>query len=78
MDKATIQAMLSDAQTAYHELLIGRQTVSVTDQNGERIQYNLADADSLVAYIQSLQKMLQDNSSTFDPRPVSSPLFFRF
>lgn len=78
IDKTTLVSMLSDAQQAYHELMTGRQTVSITDQNGERVQYNLANAETLMAYIESLQAMLAANATSFDARPVAPPLYFRF
>lgn len=78
MDKATILSMLQEAQQAYHELMTGKQTVSVTDQSGDRIQYNVANAGSLLGYIESLQTMLANNATSFDSRPATRPLFFRF
>ena len=52
---------LKQAEAAYHNLLIGQQVVSFTDQNGERVQYSQANMSNLLDYI----KLLQTACSTY-------------
>jgi hypothetical protein len=51
-------ALLNEARAAYHELMTGRQARVFVDQNAERIEYTLASAPRLAAYIAQLERML--------------------
>lgn len=42
---------LADAKLKYHLLVTGGSAREVVDQNGERISFNAANADRLLAYI---------------------------
>lgn len=53
-----LQTWLVEAQNAYHTLMIGGGVTVVVDQNGERVEYNRANALSLVKYIASLQAQI--------------------
>ena len=55
---ATIQARLLEAQSAYHDLQIGKAVASVRDQNGEEVRYTQANRNDLIAYITALQNMI--------------------
>lgn len=46
---------LRQADEAYNELLRGGQVKSITDENGENIQYTGARTADLLAYIRVLQ-----------------------
>lgn len=52
----TLEEKLADAEVAYHELLLGRSARVFVDQNGERVEYTAANRDSLLAYINRLQR----------------------
>jgi hypothetical protein len=52
---ATTAQLLSEAQAAYHRLVIGKSTTVVVGPAGERVEYARADAARLAAYIASLQ-----------------------
>lgn len=53
--RAQKQEMLDQARDALHQLLIGRQARVFVDQNGERVEYAVANADRLRAYIFELE-----------------------
>jgi hypothetical protein len=55
---AATTAQLTDATTAYHNLLTGKAVVRVKDQNGEELEYSQASAVKLLAYIQTLTDQL--------------------
>lgn len=59
----TLQEQLDDARKAYHDLMTGAAVVEVTDQNGERIKYNAANAYRLATYIQTLESKLSLSST---------------
>lgn len=58
MTKAVLQARLSDAEAAYHNLMMGTSVREYVDQNGERIAYTPATASRLAAYIHDLKRQL--------------------
>lgn len=58
MAQADIQAKLEEARAAHHDLMLGRAVRVFVDQNGERVEYTVAKASSLLAYIQSLESAL--------------------
>lgn len=56
-DLATLQARLAEAESAYHQLLIGKQSVEV--QHGDmRRKYTEADVAALSAYIADLRAQI--------------------
>lgn len=64
--------MLTDAQNAYHNLLLGCSARVVVDQGGERVEFTAANQQKLAAYIQQLQIALGLAGTAFDtvPRPA--------
>lgn len=60
---ATVSERLAEAEAAYHNLLTGRSVVSITDQNGERVEFNRANASRLAAYIADLKRQLSQTTS---------------
>ena len=57
-DLAQLQTWLTEAQNAYHTVMLGGGVTVVVDQNGERIEYSRANATSLAKYIASLQAQI--------------------
>lgn len=55
---ATLQERLTEAEAAYHDLLIGKAAVEVRDANGETIRYSSANAGRLAAYIADLKRQI--------------------
>lgn len=55
---ASLQDRLNEAETALHNLTIGRSVVEVHDANGEVIRYLPASRPSLLAYIADLKRQL--------------------
>jgi len=64
---ATLQERLVEAESAYHNLMVGKQVTVYVDMNGERVEYNKASAWRLVAYIEFLKKQIYG-------APVAAPL----
>jgi len=54
----TLQEKLTQAETAYHELMTGQKAVVFVDQNGERIEYNRVSAARLQQYIADLKSQI--------------------
>lgn len=52
------ETRLADAETAYHELRLGKQARVFVDQNGERVEFAVANASRLQAYIMELKSLL--------------------
>lgn len=60
-DTATLQIRLQEAQTALHELLTGRKTVSIQTEL-ERVTFTQANVAELRAYIRDLEQQLGQRS----------------
>jgi hypothetical protein len=56
--KATLSGRLRDAEDAYHKLRTGAQARIFVDQNGERVEFAVANAGHLRAYIVELKGQL--------------------
>lgn len=56
-DLSTLQARLTEAETAYHALLTGTRQVEA-DFNGVRVKYTATDAGKLAAYIGELKAQI--------------------
>lgn len=52
------QALLDDAREKYHLLVTGQAVRVSVDQNGERVEYNVANAGRLAEYIRQLEEAL--------------------
>ena len=57
MDLAILQARLTDAQLAYHALMIGKATASVS-YDGKSVTYTQATMGNLAAYVALLQNQI--------------------
>lgn len=55
---ATLAERLAEAEAALHDLQIGRGVRSITDQNGERVEYSLTSPGRLYSYIADLKRQL--------------------
>lgn len=49
------QLELTQAESAYHKLLMGQSAVEVRDQNGDMVRYTPANRQALLIYIQRLR-----------------------
>jgi hypothetical protein len=54
----TLEEMLAEAQTALHQLMIGRRSVKVIADGGYTIEYTAANIVKLKAYIAELQAQI--------------------
>ena len=55
---SSLREQLTDARDAYHRLMTGAAFVEFKDGTGESIRYKPADAKTLLAYIESLERQL--------------------
>jgi len=60
---ATLQERLTEAEAAYHDLLIGKAAVEVRDSNGETVRYTSANRAALASYIADLKRQINETSS---------------
>ncbi len=60
--------LLADAKAALHRLLTGAAAASFTDSNGERVEYQAANAPRLAAYIQKLESTVEGSRPTHTVR----------
>jgi gpW len=56
--QVTLQQQITDAETAYHNLMTGRMARVVVDQNGERVEFAAARKSDLYTYIQQLKAQM--------------------
>lgn len=75
MTLAQLQAMLAEAQTAYHTVMMGGGVVVVVDQNGERVEYSRASGPALLKYIAMLQAQI---NAMMGVAVIGGPLRFIF
>ena len=64
------QAQLDEAKAALHSLLIGRQAVKITNRDGQAVEYQQSDIDSLKAYITTLETELGKTTNRRGPAGV--------
>jgi hypothetical protein len=47
---------LAEAESAYHDLMVGRSAVTITDQSGDSVTYGRTRAADLASYIATLKR----------------------
>ncbi len=57
---ATLVERLAEAEDAYHRLNTGQAVRVFVDQNGERIEYSVANSAKLATYIANLKRQIGD------------------
>jgi hypothetical protein len=73
-DLATLQARLTEAEDAYHQLAIGRKVVQSRTASGRFLVYTQADMPHLAAYVERLKGEIAALLGTRDAR---RPLYVR-
>jgi len=53
-----IEQRLREAEKAYYEIISGRGVRTLVDQNGERVEYGVANLPRLSSYIAELKRAL--------------------
>lgn len=66
----TLSERLVEAEKAYHDLQIGVAVVEITDQNGEKMRYQPANAGRLSAYIAELKRQIGGNPRANGPMTI--------
>lgn len=54
----TLAEKLADAKAAFHDLVTGKKPRVLVDQNGEKIEFTVANRDALAAYIADLERQI--------------------
>ena len=68
---AAIKARIVRLEAAYDDIMAGKAIKRFVDQNGEQVEYTTANADKLLAYINSLRAMIDCQfARRYKPRPV--------
>lgn len=70
-DLSTLQTRLSEAETALHDLTIGRREVSVSWSDGQQVSYSKADIPELRRYIQDLKAQIAALTGKGRRKPIS-------
>jgi len=73
---ATLNTWLTEAQSAYHALSIGKQTVSLSIGD-KRVAFTAAEVPQLRNYINQLQTAIAINTGTSTGKPYSSATWTR-
>jgi len=73
---ATLTTWLTEAQSAYHALSIGKQTVSLSIGD-KRVAFTAAEVPQLRNYINQLQTAIAINTGTSTGKPYSSATWTR-
>lgn len=69
----TLQTYLTEAETAYHALSIGKKVVSLSSANGERIAFTPTEIPRLRAYVNELRRAIAiKNGSTISSHSVAT------
>lgn len=63
-ERSLYETRLANAEIAYDKLMTGKSTRVFVDQNGERIEYAVANASRLSAYIAELRRLLGKQTIT--------------
>lgn len=70
-ERTLYQTRLTEAKQAYHDLTVGGAIKVVVDQNGERVEYSVANASRLYAYIRALEDALSPTLAAYrQPKPI--------
>jgi len=65
------EAMLTEAESAYHKLMTGTAVVEFTDQNGDKVRFSQASRSNLYQYIQTIRAALYPDCATkINSRPA--------
>lgn len=64
-----LQLQLTQAEMAYHSLMLGKSPRVVVDQNGERVEFTVASAGKLLQYIERLRGLLAMGNTARPLRP---------
>lgn len=75
MAALTTAEKLVEAERVRHEILTGQGVVRFIDQNGESVQYQMANISRLEAYIQELKDLLNPEAAALR---YKGPLKFVF
>lgn len=70
-DLSTLQTRLTEAETALHDLTIGRREVSVSWSDGQQVSYSKTNIDELRRYVQDLKTQIAELTGKNRRAPIS-------
>lgn len=70
LDLATLEAHLTAAETAYHQLMTGERIVSTSNVDGGSVTYNQGSMSKLKTYITDLEEKIARLNSTQRRAPI--------
>jgi len=68
---STLNAWLTEAQSALHSLAIGGKVVSISSADGKRISFTPAETKELRAYVLRLQRAVSIATGVSSPLGIS-------
>lgn len=70
-ERAALKTRIATLEAAYDDIVSGKAIKRFVDQNGEQVEYNTANASTLLAYIRNLKSELDCSyAKAYKPRPV--------
>lgn len=69
-ERSVLTTRLAEAEQAHHSLMMGQNAKVYVDQNGERVEYAVASAERLRAYVMQLKIALGMPSGIIGPLNV--------
>ena len=66
-ERTLYETRLAEAEQSYHDLRTGKQARVFVDQNGERVEFAVANAARLQAYILELKTVLGKKTGILGP-----------
>lgn len=70
-ERAALRTRIATLEAAYDDIVSGRAIKRFVDQNGEQVEYNSANASTLLAYIRNLKSELDACfGRAYKPRPM--------
>lgn len=70
-EKAALKVRIATLEAAYDDIITGKAIKRFVDQNGEQVEYNTANASTLLAYIRALKSELDcAGTAGYKPKPL--------
>lgn len=70
-ERAAIKARITKLEAAYDELISGQAIKKFVDQNGEQVEYSVANSSKLLDLINQLKAMIDCSfRRRYQPKPI--------
>jgi len=77
VSSATLSLWLTEAQSALHDLSVGKKVVSISAADGKRISFTPAEVASLRSYVLRLQRAISIATGVSSPLGISVATWVR-